>query len=144
MWVDRPLEEVFDFFADARNLEVITPPWLHFRHVSDASIAMAEGVIIDHRLALHGVPMRWRSRISVWEPPHRFVDEQLRGPYRKWIHEHSFSAERGGTRVADRVQYLAPGWFLEPLVHRFFVRRSVQRVFQYRQSKLEEIFGSAR
>ncbi len=136
-WLPRPREEVFPFFADARNLERITPPWLHFRIVSPLPMVMAAGTVIDYRLRLHGVPLAWRSRIALWEPPHRFVDEQLSGPYRRWIHEHVFLEEAGGTRCLDRVEYAAPGG---RLVDRLLVRKDLERIFAFRAAVLEELF----
>ena len=101
----RPPAELFPFFADAHNLERITPPWLHFRVLTPRPIAMAEGTLIAYRLRLHGVPLWWLTRIAAWDPPHGFVDEQLRGPYRLWRHRHTFEADGDGTLALDRVDY---------------------------------------
>jgi ligand-binding SRPBCC domain-containing protein len=140
--IERPLPEVFSFFADARNLAVITPPWLNFEIRSNQPIEMAAGTVIDYRLALRGVPLRWRSEITVWDPPVRFVDEQRRGPYRYWIHEHTFEADGAGrTIVGDRVRYAVPGG---SLVHRLFVEPDLERVFAYRAGKLDAIFHGHR
>jgi ligand-binding SRPBCC domain-containing protein len=138
LFLPRPLETVFPFFADPGNLESITPPWLRFKILTPRPISMKQGQIIEYRLRLHGVPMRWESEITVWEPPHRFVDEQLRGPYRKWIHEHSFAERGGGSEVCDFVRYAVPGGRLTDYV---CVRRDVRRIFEYRITKLREIFG---
>ncbi|MFQ5990046.1 MAG: SRPBCC family protein [Candidatus Methylomirabilales bacterium] len=138
-WVPRPLEEVFRFFADASNLEILTPPWLHFKILTPGRIQMKPGTLIDYRIRLHGVPIHWQSEVMVWEPPHRFVDEQRRGPYRIWIHEHSFSTRDGGTVVEDRVEYAVPGG---TLVQKHFVAPDLQRIFDYRRQRLQEIFGS--
>src|SRR5437016_5152838 len=117
MLLPRPQSEVFSFFADAANLDALTPTHLRFRIVTPSAIPMQVGTIIDYRLRAHGLPLRWRSRISIWEPPHRFVDEQVRGPYRRWIHEHRFEEHDGGTLCTDRVEYaVACGWMLHPLV----------------------------
>jgi ligand-binding SRPBCC domain-containing protein len=102
-FLSRPRPEVFELFADAGNLEELTPPWLSFEVVTPRPIEMAVGRFIDYRLKVRGVPVRWRSVISVWEPPVRFVDEQVRGPYRRWHHEHLFEERDGGTAVVDRV-----------------------------------------
>ena len=133
-----PLEKVFQFFADAGNLETITPPWLRFELVSERPVAMRAGALIKYRLRLHGVPLRWQSEITAWEPPHRFVDEQRRGPYLVWIHEHTFKESKGGSEVRDFVRYAAPGGWV---VDRLFVRQDVRRIFEYRAQKLLEIFG---
>lgn len=141
-FIARPRPEVFDFFSDAGNLEELTPGFLRFEIVTPRPIEMAAGRIIDYRLRVRGVPLRWRSVIRVWEPPVRFVDEQVRGPYRRWHHEHLFEERDGGTAVIDRVDYAVPGGpGLERLVHRFLVGPDVRRIFDYRQERLGEIFG---
>ncbi len=140
-WLPRPLEEVFAFFADAANLEKLTPDFLRFQILTKQPVEMKPGALIDYRIKVRGLPMRWRTRISVWEPPHRFVDEQLKGPYRMWIHEHTFRAVDGGTEVGDFVRYRVPGWILEPVLHRIFVGPDVERIFRYRQEILEKLFS---
>ncbi|MDP2138882.1 MAG: SRPBCC family protein [Candidatus Didemnitutus sp.] len=137
IWLPLPPEELFGFFADAANLDAITPPWLNFRMVTPPPIAMREGALIDYRLSLHGIPLRWRTLISVWQPPGRFVDEQVRGPYRQWIHEHTFEARDGGTLARDVVHYAVP---LDFLVHRWFVRPDIERIFAYRTAALRKLF----
>jgi ligand-binding SRPBCC domain-containing protein len=132
-----PPETVFPFFADATNLETITPPWLRFRVTTPAPIEMREGARIDYRLRIHGIPVRWRSEITDWDPPHRFVDRQLRGPYRRWIHTHTFTKTAIGTRVQDEVEYAVPGG---ALVERMFVRPDVERIFAYRRETLATRF----
>ena len=133
----RPVEEVFPFFADAFNLEAITPGMLHFRVLTPAPIVMTAGTLIDYRLRIGGVPTRWRSEISAWEPPFRFVDEQRRGPYRWWIHEHRFHEEQGETVVVDRVDYGVPGGALP---HRLFVAPALRRIFAHRRESLHRAF----
>ncbi len=130
-------DRIFTFFAEAGNLETITPPWLHFRILTPQPIVMEPGRLIDYRLKLRGIPLRWQSEITVWEPRHRFVDEQRRGPYRSWVHEHLFAEENGCTVVRDRVRYAVTGG---RLVHRLFVARQLERIFDYRRRKLTEIF----
>ena len=128
-------EEVFAFFADARNLEAITPPWLGFRVVTPEPIVMAPGTLIEYRLKLHGVPIRWRTTIAVWEPPHRFVDVQLNGPYRMWHHTHDFAeAPGGGTLMRDTVRYALPFGPLGSLANRLLVRRDLDRIFDFRRA----------
>jgi ligand-binding SRPBCC domain-containing protein len=136
----RPPEALFPFFADAFNLERITPPFLRFRAVTPPPIRMGVGTLIDYRLRVHGVPLRWRTEITAWEPPRRFVDEQIRGPYRRWIHEHRFEPlVGGGTRMIDTVHYAAPGG---RLVERLVVDRDVASIFGYRRRVLEELFAA--
>jgi ligand-binding SRPBCC domain-containing protein len=131
------LDEVFAFFCDARNLEAITPPELAFRIIAPEPIDIREGATIDYRLRLFGVPFKWRTLISAWEPPYRFVDEQLEGPYRLWVHEHLFQQAGEGTRVTDRVQYRLPFW---PVGEAAFplVRAHLERIFRYRQRSIRE------
>jgi ligand-binding SRPBCC domain-containing protein len=136
-FVAGPLDRTFAFFADAANLERLTPPWLNFRILTPPPIAMHEGTLIDYRIVLHGWPIPWRTRIDVWEPGVRFVDRQIRGPYRWWHHEHRFAATDGGTRVIDHVEFVprlhwVSGWM---------VRRDVERIFAYRQETLPRFFA---
>lgn len=138
LWLPRPRAEVFPFFADARNLETITPPWLRFEVITPHPIEMHAGLRIDYRLWVRGFPLRWQSEISAWEPPSRFVDEQRRGPYRAWIHEHTFEERDGGTLARDVVRYTVFGG---RLVNTLFVRRDVEKIFQFRQAKLQESFA---
>lgn len=137
-FIPRDLEEVFAFFSAAENLQVLTPPQLSFSIRTPTPIQMRQGILIDYRLRLWGLPLSWRSEITVWEPPYRFVDEQRRGPYRAWIHEHTFESLGEGTLVRDRVDYEVPGG---GLVHRFLVKPDLQRIFQFRQRMLAEIFS---
>jgi ligand-binding SRPBCC domain-containing protein len=133
-----PAASVFEFFAQAANLETITPPWLNFRILTPQPIAMRQGTRIEYRLRVHGLPLRWCSEITSWDPPRRFVDEQIRGPYRVWIHEHEFVETGGGTEVRDRVRYAVPGG---ALVDRFLVRRDVRKIFEHRATRLRELFA---
>jgi ligand-binding SRPBCC domain-containing protein len=133
----RPVGEVFEFFADARNLQAITPSWLDFVVLTPGTIEMRPGALIDYKLRVRGISLRWRTLIRDWEPPHRFVDEQLQGPYRQWIHEHTFAAHDGGTLARDRVLYAVPGG---ALVNALFVRRDVERIFAFRRERLAEHF----
>lgn len=140
VWVPARRDDVFAFFADAFNLETMTPPWLRFRVLTPGPIPMHEGQSIDYRLRVHGIPLRWTSEIEVWDPPHRFVDRQVKGPYRFWRHEHRFTDEAGGTRIADTVHYDVPGgaW-----IHRLFVGPDVRRIFAFRRERLRELFVSS-
>jgi ligand-binding SRPBCC domain-containing protein len=141
LWLPLPPEELFPFFADAANLDAITPPWLNFRIVTPQPIEMRPGTLIDYQIRVRGLPMRWRTLIKEWQPPHRFVDEQLRGPYRQWIHTHTFEPRDGGTLARDCVSYAVP---LDWLAHRWFVRPDIERIFQYRAEALRTRFGSRR
>lgn len=139
-WVPRPLADVFPFFAQAENLQQLTPAFLDFRILTPLPIPMAVGTLIDYRIRLHGLPMRWRTRISAWQPPHRFADQQLSGPYRVWWHEHLFAEQDGGTLLTDRVVYKAP---LSLIAHPLLVRRELARIFDYRRQIVGERFGHA-
>lgn len=141
LWVPQPLSVVFPFFAEPHNLEALTPPWLNFSIETPAPIDLHAGTLIDYRIKLYGVPMRWRTLISAWEPPHRFVDEQLRGPYRIWHHEHLFTEQNGGTLLTDRVHYQSPLGFL---THPLFVRRQLEAIFDFRHRVISEKFGAAK
>ncbi len=136
-WLPQPVEEVFAFFGDAHNLDVLTPPWLHFKVLTPKPIAMHAGTLIDYRITLRGIPMNWRTRISAWEPSHRFIDEQIRGPYLEWVHTHTFDPVDGGTLMKDTVRYRVPGG---ALVNRVFVERDVSRIFRYRLEALRRHF----
>ncbi|HEX3690041.1 MAG TPA: SRPBCC family protein [Solirubrobacteraceae bacterium] len=133
-WLERPVDEVFDFFARADNLELITPSWLHFAVRGIEPAHMDQGTLIHYRLTLHGVPLRWTSRIEEWNPGRGFVDRQVRGPYRVWHHRHTFAAEGDGTLVRDEVHYALPLGRLGELAHRLFVRRDLERIFGYRHA----------
>lgn len=141
--IELPLarERVFPFFAEAANLETITPPELNFRIVSPLPIRMAEGATIRYRLRLMGISFEWVSRIAVWDPPREFVDEQVKGPYRKWVHQHLFVETSAGTRIHDAVTYELPlypfGELAAPIVY-----LQVRRIFAYRAWALEQRFGS--
>jgi len=134
----RPREEVFAFFAQPRNLERITPPWLAFRILEGGPKEMAAAAKIRYRLRLRGIPLRWTSLIEAWEPPRRFVDRQLRGPYRLWVHEHLFEEAAGGTRVIDRIRFAVPGG---ALLSRWLVRPDLERIFDYRHETIAAIMG---
>ena len=137
-----PADRAFAFHADARNLEAITPPWLAFRVVTPDPIAMAAGTLIDYRLTLHRIPIRWRTRIEVWEPPRRFVDVQLSGPYALWEHTHAFEpVGDGAVEIRDRVRYALPLGPLGALAHALFVRRDLERIFDYRRGVVAERHG---
>jgi ligand-binding SRPBCC domain-containing protein len=138
-FLPQPRDRIFDFFSDAYQLEKLTPPWLKFSVLTKAPIQISEGTTIDYRLKLHGIPIRWQSLISDWEPPVRFVDRQTRGPYRRWNHEHIFQPVSGGTLCQDVVEYDVIGG---RLVHSVFIRPDLFKIFAFRQEKLREMFAA--
>jgi ligand-binding SRPBCC domain-containing protein len=139
-WVPAPVAETFAFFSDAANLQAITPPWLHFRILTALPVEMREGATIEYMLRLHGLPVRWLTRITNWQPGSEFTDEQVRGPYARWVHRHTFRAERGGTRLGDRVEYALPFDPLSRPVVPFYVRPLVERIFDFRGEVIRRTF----
>jgi ligand-binding SRPBCC domain-containing protein len=140
--VPLPRADVFAFFADARNLEAITPRFLHFRILPPVPSTLEVGSRIDYRLSLYGVPFRWRTRIAAWEPNFRFVDVQERGPYALWLHTHTFHDVEGGTLVSDQVEYRLPLGALGEVAHPIVVRRTLARVFDHRRDRVAELLGA--
>ncbi len=139
IWLPLSPEKLFPFFADASNLNCITPSWLHFQIVTPLPIVMREGALIDYRLRVRGFPFRWQTRINAWQPPHCFVDEQLQGPYRQWIHEHTFESRNDGTLARDLLRYAVP---FDALLNRWFVRPDIAKIFQFRAAELKRRFAS--
>jgi ligand-binding SRPBCC domain-containing protein len=142
--VQRPLEEVFAFFSDAANLDALTPPFLHFRILTPMPIELSTGSQLDYQLSLFGVPLRWRTRITDWRPFERFVDEQESGPYALWRHTHEFEARGTSTLVRDVVDYSEPLGPLGALAHTLFVRRTVERIFDFRRDAMVRLLGGQR
>ena len=140
-WIARPVAEVFSFFCEARNLDRITPPWLHFGVLRQTGQEMRAGTRIHYRLAWHGMPIAWTSRIEEWLPPCRFVDLQLKGPYRLWHHTHSFEARHGGTLISDTVRYAVPFGTMGDFCAGWLVQRDVKRIFDYRARAIAAIFS---
>ncbi|CAN5396486.1 SRPBCC family protein [soil metagenome] len=139
--LDIPREEAFAFFADAGNLERITPPELQFHIVTPQPIDIRQGTLIDYKLRMRGLPVKWRTEISVWDPPFEFVDQQLTGPYSQWIHRHTFTVlGPSKTLIEDQVRYRLP---LEPLgdIAHFFVLSELNYIFDYRQKAVSEILS---
>lgn len=139
--VPAPVEDVFEFFSNAENLEKLTPASLRFEILTPLPIEMKLGAFIEYRLRLLSVPFRWMTEITVWEPGVRFVDVQRAGPYLLWEHEHFFEAIEGGTVIRDRLRFAVPGGIIEPLITRVFVRRQVERIFEYRECRIMAMFG---
>jgi len=138
-------DEVFAFFSDARNLEAITPPLLRFRVLTPDPIAMGAGALIRYRLRVRGMPVGWLTAIREWDPPQRFVDEQLRGPYAVWHHTHTFQAHPdGGTLMRDEVRYALPFGPLGELARRLFVARDVEAIFDFRAQRIVELLDGSR
>jgi ligand-binding SRPBCC domain-containing protein len=143
-FIPRPRDEVFAFFSDAGNLESITPGLLHFHILTPRPIAIRAGTLIEYRLALFGVPFRWRSRIESFDPPRKFSDVQDRGSFKLWRHTHEFNEQDGGTLMVDRVEYQLPlgplGWIANSLV----VRRQLAEIFDYRHRAIERLLAENR
>jgi ligand-binding SRPBCC domain-containing protein len=136
------IPEVFPFFTDAHNLERITPPFLNFKIRTPAPIEMRSGTLLDYQIRLYGVPMRWRTVIEDWEPGVRFVDRQLRGPYKLWHHTHEFHATSEGTVMVDRVRYQMPSGPIGALARRLFVEGALEKIFAFRFRTIEQLFKS--
>ena len=137
--IDRPLDEVFAFFADARNLETLTPPLLRFEILTPGDIEMRVGTIIQYALRVHGMPIYWTTAITVWNPPFEFVDVQLRGPYVLWHHRHTFEAVGDSTRMIDEVNYRLPLGWIGRAMHGLMVRRDLKAIFDYREQTVKRL-----
>lgn len=137
--IPQPLREVFPFFSDAKNLEAITPAFLQFKILTPGPIAMQAGTLIDYRIRLLGIPMYWRTQIETFDPPRRFTDVQIHGPYRLWHHTHEFLETASGTLMTDFVRYQMPLGPLGTLVHALWTRRTLERIFDYRFQKVAEL-----
>ncbi len=138
-WLPKCLDVVFSFFSRPENLQIITPSWLDFRMV-DAPQALAVGSLIRYLLRWHGVPIRWTTKITEWDPPQRFVDREIRGPYALWNHEHWFVAHDGGTKMNDRVSYALPLGILGTVAHAIAVKRDVEKIFDFRAESMQRLF----
>lgn len=136
-----PIVKVFDFFADAGNLERITPPELNFKIITPQPIDIKKGALIDYKLKLRGLPIIWKTEIAEWNPPYAFVDQALKSPYKQWIHRHTFTEiDRGETRIEDEVRYRLPFEPFGDLAH-WLVRRELNYIFDYRQKTVAKILA---
>lgn len=137
--MNSPLERSFEFFANAENLDLITPPWLRFNMLTKSPITMSRGTEIQYRLRIHRIPVSWRSEISIWDPPYRFVDRQRSGPFKDWSHLHEFSTDySGGTLIRDQVEYRVP---LGKIAHSMFVGSDLLNIFRFRNQQVEKILS---
>jgi hypothetical protein len=140
IWLPASRDRVFDFFCNAANLESLTPRWLRFEVLTPTPIKMRAGALIDYRIRIHGIPIRWMTEITQWNPPHSFEDVQLRGPYSLWQHTHTFEERDNGTACIDNVRYRPRGG---ALTNWLFVRRDIEQIFQYRKKQLVAIFDDS-
>lgn len=139
--VARPLQEVFEFFSNAGNLARLTPPAMHFTMITPQPIEMRSGALIEYRLRVHGLPIRWISLIEEWVEGVRFSDSQVKGPYKRWLHTHEFEAVAGGTRVSDHVEFELPLGVLGELGGLALVRHDLGRIFAFRREAVEQLLG---
>ena len=138
--LDKNVEEIFQFFSNAENLSIVTPPHLKFQILTPLPLEMKKGTTIEYRLKIYHVPVYWKTEITVWEPPFRFIDVQLKGPYRKWIHEHRFEKLEAGTKMTDLVEYAVPGGPFASIINKVFVSKDIKKIFTFRENKFREIF----
>lgn len=141
VWLAQPRAKVFEFFTNPGNLDRLTPAWLNFAILTPATSQIKQGALLDYRLRIRGMPIRWQSEIAVWEPPRHFVDRQTKGPYSLWIHEHTFEDRDNGTLVGDNVEYAVPGGII---VQKLLVAPDLERIFNYRHKILVELFNTAK
>jgi ligand-binding SRPBCC domain-containing protein len=138
IWLPQSRDKVFEFFSNPANLDRLTPTWLNFEILTPATKPIIQGALLDYRLRIRGILIRWQSEITVWEPPRRFIDRQTKGPYSLWVHEHTFEERDNGTLVGDKVEYAVPGG---NLVQRFLVAPDMERIFDYRHKILQQLFN---
>lgn len=139
-WVPKKISEVFPFFADPKNLEQLTPPWLNFHITYQSTPQTQSGTLIEYKLRMRGLPMRWKSEITEWIPNQRFADNQLIGPYKKWYHVHQFVEKDGGTLLLDQVDFILPMGVLGKLALPL-VKRDLTKIFNYRITVIEKLFS---
>jgi ligand-binding SRPBCC domain-containing protein len=138
--INKPLKDIFGFFSKAENLERLTPSWLNFKILTPLPIEMKTGTLIDYQITLYGIPLKWKTEITKWDPPTCFVDTQLKGPYSVWIHEHKFEEQNGKTIMTDTVDYDIPAGIFKTLVNKMFVSRQIHSIFEYRRKIINSYF----
>ena len=139
-WVPQPIDQVFEFFSNSKNLETLTPDFLHFKIVKTSHPKIQEGTVLDYQLKLHGIPVHWQSRITDYVPGKRFSDQQTRGPYAFWHHTHEFYEARGGTVIRDNVVYKLPGWVPGDVLAHAYVKKDLEKIFMFRREQIERLF----
>jgi uncharacterized protein (TIGR01777 family) len=140
-WVNKKREPVFQFFSSEKNLELLTPKFLNFHVVKKSTVEMNEGTLIEYRLKIHGIPTKWVSKITLWNPGHKFKDFQVTGPYSKWDHTHGFYDLAGGTLLTDQVIYRLPLASFGGNIGHSLVFNDIKKIFSYRRHKILELFG---
>ena len=139
-YINKPLDVVFEFFSKPENLEIITPESLSFNILTPTPIKMGKGSLVDYTIRLFGIPIHWRTLISDYEPPFRFVDQQIKGPYTFWHHTHTFKLVEGGVEIIDQVKYSLPLGWLGTLAHAIWVRKDLEKIFEYRKTIIQNYF----
>ena len=134
-------KDVFPFFEKAENLEALTPPWLNFHVVKKSTPHLENGTLIDYKLNIHGVPVKWKTLISDWIPANSFADNQLHGPYNKWHHVHTFEDVLGGTLISDDITFRPPGWIFGKILLPF-IKKDILEIFKYRQNKIKDLYNN--
>jgi ligand-binding SRPBCC domain-containing protein len=140
-WIPQPINEAFAFFKEATNLEKITPDEMNFKVLKQSTENIEEGTVLNYSLSVHKIPMRWKSKITHWNPDSKFSDVQLNGPYDYWVHQHEFEEKDGGTLIKDHVRYKVPVGLAGDLIANRFIRNDLEKIFTYRQKKINEMFN---
>ncbi len=141
-FINKPIEDVFEFFSNPDNLSVITPPKLGFKILTPTPIKMSAGRLIDYKIYLMGFPIHWRALITDFDPPHTFIDQQIKGPYTIWHHTHTFQKVDGGVEIKDRVVYSIPFSILGRILNFLWIRKDLENIFNYRKKVIDELFGN--
>jgi len=139
--IESKIDNVFEFFCNAENLQKLTPPSLDFKIITKIPFKLKKGSIIDYRIKLYGVALKWKTEITNWDPPYRFEDSQLKGPYKIWKHSHIFNPIGNKTEMIDIVKYIPKGWPFTFLINNLFVKKEIEKIFYYRTQKIIEIFN---